>query len=402
MRNSLFSTMVSAVVTASVLLGASNATYADVGEAGTAETEKSPEQTEEQLVARYDSLLKKNEKNGFSGVVLVEERGKLIYNKAFGYADKKKQIQNTPETLFDIGSITKQFTAAAILKLMENGELSVNDPLSKFFDGVSADKKNITLHQLLTHSSGISEYTGGDYEYLSSEDFLKQVFERKLEAKPGEEFIYANVGYSLLAMVVERVSGQPYETFLYENILNPAGLENTGYMRLDYSQHVVAQGHNYRNNKPWGSNVERWAEEGGVSWHLKGNGGIMSTTLDMYKWHRAIQTAKILNPETIELYQAPHVVMATGTKHYAYGWEILASSKRGKVATHSGGNGIFSAYVLRYVDINRAIIFMTNETSPGSNKLLQELIRILRFPDYEPETIQKPTWFDRLKFRFMG
>ncbi len=392
--------MVLAVVTGSVLLGASNATYADMDETRATETEKSPQQSEEQLVARYDSLMKKNEENGFSGVVLVEERGKLIYNKAFGYADKIKEIKNTPETLFDIGSITKQFTAAAILKLMENGELSVNDPLSKFFDGAPADKKDITLHQLLTHTSGISAYTGDDYEYLSSDDFLKQVFKRKLKAKPGKKHIYANVGYSLLAMIVERVSGQSYETFLYENILHPAGLENTGYLRLDYSQYVVAQGRNYRNNKPWGSNVERWAEAGGVSWHLKGNGGILSTTLDMYKWHRAIQTAKVLKPETVELYQAPHVVTGVNPKrHYAYGWGILTSSKRGKVATHDGSNGIFSAYVLRYVDANGAVIYMTNETSPGTSKLLQELVNILRLPDYEPQIIQKPTPSSRLKCR---
>ncbi len=390
-------TMVWAVVTASVFLGASIPAYADMAEARTVETEKKPEQTEEQLVARYDSFMKINEENGFSGAVLIEDRGSLIYNKAFGYADKKKKIKNTQETLFDIGSITKQFTAAAILKLMENGELSVNDPLSKFFDGAPADKKNITLHQLLTHTSGISAYTGDDYEYLSSEEFLKQVFKRKLKAKPGEKHLYANVGYSLLAMIVEQVSGQPYETFLYENILKPAGLENTGYLRLDYSQHAVAQGYNYRNNKLWGSSVERWAEAGGVSWHLKGNGGILSTTLDMYKWHRAIQTAKVLKPETIELYQARHVLISDSTQHYyAYGWGI-SSTQSGKVAGHDGSNGIFFAIVRRYIDTDTAIIYMTNEVSPGAAKLPKELVYILRFPDYEPEIIQKPTRLDRLK-----
>ncbi len=381
------------IIAGSFFLGASNATYADMVEARTIETKKKSQKTDEQLVARYDSLMKNNEENGFSGVVLIEERGKLIYNKAFGYANKKKKNKTTLETLFDIGSITKQFTAAAILKLMENGDLSLHDPLSKFFDGIPADKKNITIHHLLTHTSGISAHTGEDYEYLSSEDFLNQVYNRKLVAKPGKGFIYANVGYSLLAMIIERVSDQPYETFLYENILKPAGLENTGYIRLDYSQYVVAQGHSYEKNKPWGSNVERWAEDGGVSWHLKGNGGIMSTTLDMYKWHRAIQTAKILKPETIELYQARHVAN-NPKRHYGYGWNILTSSTRGKVVMHSGGNGIFSAYVLRYVDTNAAIIYMTNETSPGTKKLLQELVFILLRPDYEPEIIQKPTLVD--------
>ncbi len=397
MRYNLLWAMRLAVFTGLILLESTNMAHADVAKASPVEIEKYPDQTQEKLVASYDSLMKKNEENGFSGVVLVEDRGKLIYNKAFGYADKKKEIKNTPEALFDIGSITKQFTAAAILKLMENGKLSMNDPLSKFFDGVPADKKNITLHQLLTHTSGISKYTGDDYEYLSSEDFLKQVFKRKLKAKPGKKHIYANAGYSLLAMIVERVSGQFYETFLYENILHPAGLENTGYMRLDYSQYVVAQGRNYRNNKQWGSNVERWTEAGGVSWHLKGNGGILSTTLDMYKWHRAIQTAKVLKPETIKLYQAPHVLMPDSTQHYAYGWGISNSANSGKVVRHDGSNGIFFAIVRRYVDTNTAIIYMTNEASPGANKLIKELVYILRFPDYEPEIIQNPTRFDRLK-----
>ncbi len=398
MKYRIFRIMVWAVVAASTFWGALGAAYADAAKAPTTKAKDYPLQTEEQLVARYDKLMKQNEENGFSGVILIEDRGKLIYNKAFGYADKTKKITNTPETIFDIGSITKQFTSAAILKLMENGELSVDDPLSKFFDGVPADKKNITIHQLLTHTSGISKSTGDDYIYLSSEDFLKQVFKRKLKAKPGQKHIYANVGYSLLAMIVERVSGQPYETFLYENILHPAGLENTGYLRPDYSQHVVATGHNYRNNKPWGSSIERWAEAGGVSWHLKGNGGILSTTLDMYKWHRALQSAKVLKPETIELYQAEHVVTKVNPKrYYAYGWGISTSSQAGKIVSHSGGNGIFTAYVMRYVDVNRAVIYMTNETSPGASKLVQELVNIARLPDYEPKIIKKPTPARRLK-----
>lgn len=143
----------------------------------------------------------------FSGGLLIIKEGKKIFSKGYGWANKEKNIPFTPSTLASMGSITKAFTAAAIMKLTEQGKLSVNDSLKKFFPNVPPDKANITIHQLLTHSSGFHEFLkedGGDYEKINTEEFLKRAFSEPLSFKPGEKAVYTNVGMSILELSLSR------------------------------------------------------------------------------------------------------------------------------------------------------------------------------------------------------
>lgn len=196
----------------------------------------------------------------------------------------KKKIKNSPKTVYDIGSITKQFTAAAILKLEMQGKLSTNDKISKFFDGIPADKQQITIHDLLRHQSGLISNIGRDYEKITEKEFLDKVFSSKLQFSIGSSFSYSNIGYSLLAIIIEKASNQSYETYLYENLWEPSQMEMTGYKRPAFDKKMIAIGYE-NDNKVWGKPTDK--EWDGVSpyWHLKGNGGILSTTEDLYKWH---------------------------------------------------------------------------------------------------------------------
>jgi len=147
---------------------------------------------------------------GYSGSVLVEQHGEVVLDQGYGLADRAHNMPFTADTLFDIASISKPFTAAAVLRLEMRGKLKVEDKLGRFFPDAPPDKAAITLHQLLTHTSGLPESIGQEYDPLARKGFLRRVFATKLLFPPGGRFSYSNVGYSLLAAVVEQVSGKPF------------------------------------------------------------------------------------------------------------------------------------------------------------------------------------------------
>jgi CubicO group peptidase (beta-lactamase class C family) len=191
---------------------------------------------------RVENYLSELGKAGFSGSVLVEIDGKFMLSEGYGFSNVDEQQKNLPATIFDIGSVTKQFTAAAILKLEMEGRLSTSDNLSRFFDNVPADKADITIHDLLRHQSGLVSVVGGDYERIDEKEFLDTVFASPLLFETGNRFSYSNIGYSILALIIEKVSSQDYETYLYENLWKPALMETTGYTRPRFDTTLIATG----------------------------------------------------------------------------------------------------------------------------------------------------------------
>ncbi|MCI0613276.1 beta-lactamase family protein, partial [bacterium] len=205
-------------------------------------------------IPKVERYLTKAVDNGYSGSVLIALNGNVLLKKGYGLADSKNNVPFTADTIFDIGSITKQFTAACILKLEMKEKLSVQDPITKYFDNVPADKQEITIHNLLTHSAGLIASLGEDEELIGREEYLKKAFDSKLIHKPGK-YDYSNVGYSILAAVVEKVSGEEYERFLYEQILKPAGMEHTSYVLPKWDHKQMAIG--YSNNEEWGTTFDQ-------------------------------------------------------------------------------------------------------------------------------------------------
>lgn len=304
---------------------------------------------------KLDAYLTRLEGFGFSGSILVAKDGQVLLHKGYGLADREKGIPFTPETVFDIGSITKQFTAAAILKLESEGQLKVADPIGKYFDGVPADKAAITLHHLLTHSAGLKDVFGDDYEEMPRDKLVQAALASQLLWPPGTRYQYSNAGYSLLAAIVEKVSGKPYETYLRDALFRPAGMEKTGYRLPAWKPEELA--HGYRGDEPWGTPLDHaWAPDG-PWWNLRGNGGILSTTGDLYKWHLALEKGEVLSKEEQAKAYTPHVPEdEEGRSHYGYGWAIDQGPGGTRRIAHNGGNGIFAADFQRYPEDRLVLI----------------------------------------------
>jgi CubicO group peptidase (beta-lactamase class C family) len=338
---------------------------------------------EKKNTARVSDYLNQLEAVGFTGSVLVEINGQKVLSHGYGFRNAAKQQKNTPDTIFDIGSITKQFTAAGILKLEMQGKLSTNDTITRYFSGVPADKAGITIHQLLRHSAGLPSVVGGDYDKISEDEFIGKVMQAPLKFKPGERFSYSNVGYSLLAMIIEKVSGQKYEQFLYEILWHAAGMEMTGYSRPAFDKEKIATG--YKEDAEWGKPTDKaWAGDAPY-WHLKGNGGILSTTEDMYQWHRALLTDHILSKEAKEKYYHPQLRPGENDNpYYAYGWAILKTPRNTIRVSHSGTNRVFCADFFRYIDEGVAILFLSNKAPPDFRETNRIISKIIFEPEYTP------------------
>lgn len=332
---------------------------------------------------KIESYLGKLEKIGYSGVVLVAIGGKPVISRGYGYADVERKIRNSPETVFDIGSVTKQFTAAAILKLQMQGKLSTADKITKYFDGVAQDKESITIHDLLRHSSGLPGGIGGDFDEITEKEFIEKVLSVKLEDPPGKHFSYSNIGYSLLGLIVEKASGGSYEEYLYKELWKPAGMEWTGYTRPKYKAEMIAAG--YREQKLWGKpNEKKWAGDAPFL-HLKGNGGVLSTIGDLYKWDEALNGDGVLSKDAKKRLYFPALREdEKGDSHYGYGWDVQRTDRNTTRVWHNGTNRVFFSDFFRFIDEGVTIIVLTNSWQDDFPPTGGRISRIIFEKDFVP------------------
>ncbi|WDE10271.1 serine hydrolase domain-containing protein [Thalassomonas haliotis] len=325
--------------------------------------------------AKEVSAWKKHaENNHFNGAVLVAVGNDIVLKRGFGIADKENKRAFSANSVFDILSVTKQFTATAILKLEEKGLLSVNDTIGRFFKDIPNDKKAITLHQLLTHTSGLKSDFKEDYEVVSRDDLIQGAFRSKLQSTPGTHYEYSNVGYSLLGIIIEKVSGLSYEKFLNEKLFSPAGMSETGYKLPRWQAQDLVAG--YDGNNRWGTPLEHeWAEDG-PWWNLKANGGLLSTLTDLHKWHIALKGELILSDASKLKLFSPYVAEnEAATSHYGYGWAVFKTRRNTKLVAHNGGNPYFFSDFRHYSDENILILFATNDRSKKNFKQYGRLIK---------------------------
>jgi CubicO group peptidase (beta-lactamase class C family) len=329
--------------------------------------------TTDGLGAGLHAYLERVSPFGISAAFLVARGDTVILHEGYGLADRERGVAVESETVFDIGSITKQFTAAAILKLEEQGRLHVEDSIGRFFTDVPADKGGITLHHLLTHSSGLIGDLGGDYQVMPRDSLVRLALASELQWAPGTRFDYSNLGYSLLGAIVEIASGQPYERYLHESLFRPAGMARTGYTIPDWTPDELAVG--YRSGRRWGTPLDHvWAPDG-PWWNLRANGGILSTMGDLYRWHRALVGDAVLSSASREKMFTPHVPEGIGgDSHYGYGWAISTTPRGTRLIAHNGGNGYFFADFLRYVDEDVVIVLATNEADRDVPAVRQRVI----------------------------
>ncbi|MFZ1858899.1 MAG: serine hydrolase domain-containing protein, partial [Chitinophagaceae bacterium] len=262
-----------------------------------------------QLVDNYmQAELKVKE---YNGAVLIVKKGKPIYQKAFGLADREWNVLNTVKTKFRIGSITKQFTAVCILQLAERGKLNLDDKLSKYIkDYPKGD--SVTIHMLLNHTSGIKNYTdiGAFWPKailpLSLDSMIAIFKNEPYDFSPGTQWNYSNSGYFLLGVIVEKVSGKKFSDYLLENIIQKAGLKNTSMDRLDSILQMRAKG--YSKTKSGWEHAQYISMEGPYS-----AGAMVSTVNDLYMWMRALTNNKIISATSLQKMTTPY------KNNYGYG-----------------------------------------------------------------------------------
>lgn len=284
------------------------------------------------------------------GAVLVAREGKVILAKGYGMADYH-QTPNTPKTLFELASASKQFTAAAVLKAEMLGFLSTEDPISRHLKGVPKDKEGITIHHLATHTSGIN-HDAAILPYASKatvDEFIARAMKAPMDAAPGERFEYSNAGYALLAAVVEKASGQPFDEFCRKELFAPAGLADTGFIQDDRLD--AARASTRRSEGTDVGTCVDWC----WGWGYRGMGGVVTTVYDMLAWDRALRGDKVLDAKAKEkLYRAEK-------EHYAYGWMIGTTSRGRTAAFHGGGVAGYRTWLSRYLEDDVAIFILANE-----------------------------------------
>jgi len=320
----------------------------------------------------------------FNGSALVAENGKVVYKGAFGLANMEWNIPNTPDTKFRLGSITKQFTATLTMQLVEQGKIKLDAKISDYLPDYRKDiGQKVTIHQLLTHTSGIPSYTGqpGFFENVSRnpykvDDFVKKYASGNLEFEPGSKYSYNNSGYFLLGAIVEHVTGKPYEQVLKENIFDPLGMKNTGYDRHDTIIPKRATG--------YGKTPDGYTNAGYLDMSIPYAAGSMySTVEDLYLWDQALYTDKVLSAQSKALMYKPFL------QNYAYGWVVnKASFKQNgnevQVIRHGGGINGFTTTIVRFPTEKNLIVMLDNTGTGYLDRLSDSIAKILYNQPYDP------------------
>ena len=310
-----------------------------------------------ELISSIDAWLNQIAKDaGFSGSVLIAYKNNVLLSNGYGLADREHKIPNTAQTRFRLGSITKQFTAMAILILEAQGKLSVEDPVCNYLSDCPPAWKNITIDNLLTHTSGIPDYTRfPDYRStMATPSSPTQTMERfedlPLDFNPGEKWSYSNSGYIVLGYIIEQVSGQTYEDFLKQSIFIPLKLNNTGY---DHNSNDLAVGYADRY-----SNLPFDFIDMSIPY---ADGALFSTIEDLYHWDQALDTEQLIPQAYLNKMFTPHVsIPNTEGWFYGYGWNI--GQERGHpIISHGGSINGFVAMNARYPKEQITIIVLSNQ-----------------------------------------
>jgi CubicO group peptidase (beta-lactamase class C family) len=312
-------------------------------------------QTLEQEIDSYLAPLV--EGNKFSGSILIARGDEILISKGYGMSNWEHQVPNTTNAKFRIASLSKQFTAMAILILQEQNLLSAEDKISKYVKDCPELWKDITIHQLLTHSSGIPNYwslpsfRGISRNKGSIEETVELVKDLTLKSSPGEKFLYSNSGYTILALIIEEVSQMKFEDFLDINIFEPLNMTNTG---SDNNNDILLNrvaGYSLQ-----GSSIKN-ADYKDISNYI-GAAALYSTVEDLYLWDRALYTSEIVSHQSLDLMFAPHI-SAYGYG-YGYGWIVDESKASHKIVRHEGNISGFRSFFARYTDDNAVIIILSN------------------------------------------
>src|SRR6476660_154967 len=332
----------------------------------------------------------------------VSLNGETVFEKAFGLADLEFNVPNTSQTIFESGSVAKQFTAASLVLLQLEGKLNLDDPVRKYIPELPDYGSPLTIRHLLNHTSGIRDWgsvlglTGaGRGDRVISQDLALDVIthQRGLDFTPGSEYSYSNSGYNLLAIIVERVSKQKFPAFVEERFFKPLGMKNSSW-RDDYTRIVPgrAQAYSRQGNGPWRLNMPFM--------NVYGNGGMLTTVGDWMKWHAMLDSQSLGAPLVNAL--ETRGMLNDGRKiTYALGLEV-DTYKGLKDVSHGGATAGYQTFLARYPDNKVSVGVMCNGTSPSAGEIAANITDEIFGPFPQPAKTDSATVSaDELK-KFVG
>lgn len=306
--------------------------------------------------AKIDKTLNSlTEEEAFTGTVLVAQNGEVLLSQGYGLSDRDKNLPNTPQTKYGLASITKQFTAMAILMLQAQDKLNVQDPICRYISDCPTMWQDVTIHHLLTHTSGIPSFTDfDDYEATKAtpsppEQTIARFKDEPLDFPPGQRWHYSNSGYILLGYIIEETSGQAYETFLQQYIFEPLEMKNTGYDHNDGSLAAAYTGLQ-----------DQWREADFIDMTVPyAAGALYSTVEDLYRWDQALYTEQLVSKDMLDLMFTPHAKLPNVNLSYGYGW-IVGEINNHQAVSHGGRTDGIATVIRRYIDNRVTIIVLSN------------------------------------------
>ncbi|EAR14819.1 serine hydrolase domain-containing protein [Robiginitalea biformata] len=326
------------------------------------------------LNSQIDSLItEKIPSEGPGAVVLVARGDSILYRKAFGQANLELQVPMKPDQVFQIGSMTKQFTAIAILKLMEEGRLHLEDDVRRFIPDYPTPEGSVTIHHLLNHTSGIKDFTSmrsimeiarKDLRPQELIDFFKN---EPMDFKPGTQFKYNNSGYVLLGYIIEKVSGKSYEEYIESELFTPAGMTDSRYAH--YREIVPNRAYGYHNRKGYTNKLH-------ISMNIPyASGALMASSDDLLKWQRALQTEKLVTRRTLELALSPKKLADGSPVEYGYGWHIK-TIEGAKSIEHGGSVFGFKSMGVFLPEKDLYVVGLTNCDCISPTQLVREIATV--------------------------
>ncbi len=314
----------------------------------------------------------------------VIQDGRVVKSHGYGLANIELSVPVTPETVFQLGSIGKQFTAAAILMLAEDGKLSLDEKITHYLPSTAPKWNAITIRQLLNHTSGLADYTDDKYiapggltplhEELVDDEILRRFTTLPFDFKPGEKWSYSNTGYAILGFLIRKVSGQSYGDYLQARIFKPLGMSGT---RVISESDIIpnrAAGYIIEKNE---LKNQRWVSP---HWNTLGDGALYSTAADMAKWDAAITARAVLKPESYAQMWSRAPLNDGKTYPYGFAWDLLEVNGH-RLQEHGGAWQGFTAHYSRYPDDHLSVIVLTNlESGPSNPEKIAHEVAALYIP----------------------
>jgi CubicO group peptidase (beta-lactamase class C family) len=329
------------------------------------------------LGARLDTHLTRLAAYGFTGTVLVAGDGQVVLLKGYGLADVDRGIPNSGGTRFEMNSMTKMFTGVAILRLAAQGRIRLSDPIARYFTSLPPAKQRATISQLATHTSGLI-VRGTPLAGDSREAFVRDVARTPIESPPGERYRYTNAGFSLLAALIEKVSGEPYEHYLRHHLFIPAGM-TSALFRNEIPRNDPRFAHGY-------VGTPQGLEPGPPNpyvWGTIGAGGVWCTVGDMYRWVTALEGGRVLGQAEWRTLLAPPPPPALE----AFGWHVETTGDGGDLIQKGGGSDDFASHILYYPHEHVVVIWASNNLRQRWRRTLNGVLPKLIFDSTDADSL---------------